>query len=120
MKTIYENSLVRVDVEKSEIPWLKIYSTKPYREFFDATEEVKDEIIRVLDVIGEEMIEFYEPEKINIASFGNYVPHLHWHVMARFKNDSYFPEPMWGKKQRRGSYKLNRFDEFLEVVKGKI
>jgi len=73
-----------------------------------------------LDIISEEMIEFYEPEKINIASFGNYIPHLHWHVMARFKNDSYFPEPVWGKKQRRGTYKIKRFDEFIKIVQNKI
>ncbi len=46
------------------------------------------------------MIEFYNPTKINIAMFGNYVPHFHIHIMARFKDDSHFPEPMWGKKLR--------------------
>ena len=120
MQTIYENSLIRVDVEKSEIPWLKIFSKKPYKEFFNASEDVKAEVLRALDVISKEMIEFYEPEKINITSFGNYIPHLHWHVMARFRNDSYFPEPMWGKKQRRGAYKLKKLNEFIEVIKRKI
>jgi diadenosine tetraphosphate (Ap4A) HIT family hydrolase len=120
MEVVYENSLIRVEVEESEVPWLKIFSQKPYKEFSDATDEVKSEILRALDVIGKAMIDFYTPEKINIASFGNYLPHLHWHVMARFQNDSYFPEPMWGEKQRVGGYKLERFDEFIELVKGKI
>jgi diadenosine tetraphosphate (Ap4A) HIT family hydrolase len=39
-------------------------------------------------------------DKINIASFGNLLPQVHWHIMARFETDSYFPEPMWGQKQR--------------------
>ena len=40
------------------------------------------------------------PTKINLASLGNMVPHLHWHVIARFDWDSHFPQPIWGARQR--------------------
>ncbi len=40
------------------------------------------------------------PAKINLASLGNMVPHLHWHVIARFTWDSHFPQPVWGVRQR--------------------
>jgi diadenosine tetraphosphate (Ap4A) HIT family hydrolase len=40
------------------------------------------------------------PTKINLASLGNVVPHLHWHVIARFDWDSHFPQPVWGAVQR--------------------
>jgi diadenosine tetraphosphate (Ap4A) HIT family hydrolase len=28
------------------------------------------------------------------------VPHLHWHVIARFAWDSQFPQAVWGARQR--------------------
>jgi len=28
------------------------------------------------------------------------VPHLHWHLIARFENDSHFPAPIWAAAQR--------------------
>ncbi len=40
------------------------------------------------------------PTKINLASLGNVVAHLHWHVIARFDWDSHFPQPVWGAAQR--------------------
>ena len=40
------------------------------------------------------------PTKVNLAAFGNMVPHLHWHVIARFDWDSHFPQPVWGVRQR--------------------
>lgn len=40
------------------------------------------------------------PTKINLASLGNLVAHLHWHVIARFDWDSHFPQPVWGAAQR--------------------
>lgn len=40
------------------------------------------------------------PTKLNVASLGNVVPHLHWHVIARFDWDSHFPAPIWAAPQR--------------------
>lgn len=44
-----------------------------------------------------------QPHKINLASFGNQVPHLHWHVIPRDPADRHFPEPVWGNPQRPGT-----------------
>lgn len=41
-----------------------------------------------------------KPTKVNLASLGNVVPHLHWHVIARFEWDAHFPQPIWGAVQR--------------------
>jgi diadenosine tetraphosphate (Ap4A) HIT family hydrolase len=38
----------------------------------------------------------FSPYKINLASFGNMTPHLHWHVIPRWQDDRHFPEPIWG------------------------
>lgn len=40
------------------------------------------------------------PDKINLASLGNMVPHLHWHVVPRWRDDSHFPAPIWAARQR--------------------
>ncbi|QHJ01448.1 HIT domain-containing protein [Xylophilus rhododendri] len=40
------------------------------------------------------------PDKINLAALGNMTPHLHWHVVARFEDDSHFPAPLWAQPQR--------------------
>lgn len=42
------------------------------------------------------------PDKINLATLGNQVPHLHWHVIPRFADDAHFPDPVWAKRQRAG------------------
>ncbi|MBI4990185.1 MAG: HIT family protein [Rhodocyclales bacterium] len=40
------------------------------------------------------------PDKINLASLGNVVPHLHWHVIPRWRDDRHFPNPIWGAAMR--------------------
>jgi diadenosine tetraphosphate (Ap4A) HIT family hydrolase len=48
-------------------------------------------VCKVEQVIREVMT----PHKINLASFGNMVPHLHWHVIPRYLDDAHFPNPVW-------------------------
>ena len=40
------------------------------------------------------------PDKINLASLGNVVPHLHWHIIPRFNDDAHFPNPVWASAVR--------------------
>ncbi len=110
---IYENDRVFIEIEASEIPWLKIFAKEKCKEFTDCNSTTRWEIFRLLVLIEREMLAYFEPEKINIASFANYLPKVHWHVMARFKTDSYFPEPMWGEKQRKAKLDFPAMDKFI-------
>ena len=120
MSIIFKNELIKIEIENSEIPWLKIFTNESIKEFSQCNDETKKEIWKYLDIIEKEMINYFNPDKINIASFGNYVPHVHFHIMARFKNDSFFPEPMWGKKQRDANIDLPSFEKFYENIKKKF
>jgi diadenosine tetraphosphate (Ap4A) HIT family hydrolase len=117
---IYQNDLVKIEIEEHENPWLKIFTQKEIKEFSSCNNETKNEIWRCLDICEKEMLSYFEPDKINIASFGNYVPHVHFHIQARFKEDSYFPEPTWGQKQRDGKLHLKDFNKFVELVVSKL
>jgi len=117
MSVLYENAHIKIEIEVSEIPWLKIFTQTPYKEMSEVPGLIKFEIYDLLDTIEKEMIVYYNPQKINIASFGNYMPHVHWHIMARFSEDSYYPEPMWGTKQREANLTLPSFEIFCEKLK---
>ena len=120
MSLLYKNELIKIEIETSEIPWLKIFTIKDIKEFSQCDEKTKKEIWKYLDIIEKEMLDYFKADKINIASFGNYVPHVHFHIMARFKEDSFFPEPMWGTKQREASLDLPSFKHFYTNIKKKF
>jgi len=116
MNPIFQNKNIKIEIEPSEVPWLKIFTIHPYTQMSQAPKQLRDEIYDLLNIIEKEMIEYYQPTKVNIASFGNYMPQLHWHIMARFENDSYFPESMWGKRQREATLSLPSFEVFCQRV----
>jgi diadenosine tetraphosphate (Ap4A) HIT family hydrolase len=48
------------------------------------------------------MREVLTPAKINLASLGNWVPHLHWHVIPRFTDDAHWPNSTFAATSRAG------------------
>jgi diadenosine tetraphosphate (Ap4A) HIT family hydrolase len=62
-----------------------------------------------------------QPEKINLASLGNMVPHLHWHVIPRYIDDAHFPAPVWAEAKRIPSTEsLAARQEKLPLLRKKI
>lgn len=113
---IYEDSRLYIEKEQSEIPWLKIFTKEPYRELGDVPKELRARLWEVYDIVEFEMKAYYKPQKINMASFGNMLPRVHIHVMARFEDDSHFPNPMWGEKLRETELNLPNEEEFFKRV----
>jgi diadenosine tetraphosphate (Ap4A) HIT family hydrolase len=55
-----------------------------------------DAVVRIEETLRAHL----HPAKINLAALGNVVPHLHWHIVARFDWDSHFPSPVWAAARR--------------------
>ena len=113
---IYEDEMIYVQREEHEVPWVKVFTKAKFKELSDCDEATLAHLWRAVLQCEKSLREFYAPDKINIASFANYVPRVHFHVQARFKNDSFFPESVWGKKMRNGKLDLPEFREFAEVL----
>ena len=69
-------------------------------EFSDLDAAQRRHCLEAVTVVEQALRQSLAPTKINLASLGNVVPHLHWHVIARFDWDSHFPNPVWGQPQR--------------------
>lgn len=57
-------------------------------------------LMTVVWAVERALRELQQPDKINLASLGNVVPHLHWHVIPRWHDDRCFPQPVWASPQR--------------------
>ncbi|AVO50067.1 HIT domain-containing protein [Melaminivora suipulveris] len=69
-------------------------------EFSDLTEADREHCMQAVALVEQVLREQLEPDKVNLASLGNVVPHLHWHVVARHTWDSHWPAPLWAAAQR--------------------
>jgi diadenosine tetraphosphate (Ap4A) HIT family hydrolase len=71
------------------------------REFTDLSSAERAQCMAAVACVEQCLREGLAPTKINLAALGNAVPHLHWHVIARFDWDSHFPGAVWAGAQRQ-------------------
>jgi diadenosine tetraphosphate (Ap4A) HIT family hydrolase len=72
------------------------------KEMSDLSTAQQQHFMAVVLAVEEVLRAVLRPDKINLASLGNQVPHLHWHVIARFTDDTHFPDPVWAVARRAG------------------
>lgn len=80
----------------------RVIWTDHVREMTDLDPHARSYLMQVVFGVETVVRRLFTPHKINLASFGNVVPHVHWHVIPRWEDDRHFPEPVWGSV-RRGS-----------------
>ncbi len=70
------------------------------REMTDLSPADRLHCMNVVFAVERAMRDALSPTKINLASLGNFVAHVHWHVIPRFTDDPHFPQPVWATRQR--------------------
>lgn len=70
------------------------------KEMTDLSDDDRTHLMEVVFALEAVIREQLEPAKMNLASLGNVVAHLHWHVIPRFSDDPHFPQPIWATPHR--------------------
>lgn len=80
--------------------FLRVILVAHIKEMSDLVPADRERLLQAVLASEAALREVVAPDKINLASLGNLVPHLHWHVIPRFADDPHFPNPVWGARQR--------------------
>ena len=101
---IFKNDFFRVVlVDDADYPgFCRVICNAHIREMTDLAIPQRSTIMMTVCKVEQALREVLQPDKINLASLGNMTPHLHWHIIPRFKQDKHFPHPIWGVGQREG------------------
>ena len=80
--------------------FLRVIMNAHVKDMSDLSVGDQEKLMRAVFATEAALREVMQPDKINLASLGNVVPHLHWHVIPRFVDDPHFPNPVWGARLR--------------------
>lgn len=101
-KIIWENTLLRViDATDPQYPGLtRVIWQAHVREMTDLDPHARAEVMKAVWTVEKVLRQVLRPDKVNVASLGNMVAHVHWHVIPRFQDDAHFPDAIWAAKKR--------------------
>lgn len=94
---LWQNEQLRViDAGDALYPgFTRVIWTAHVVEMTDLTTAEQAELLRFVLLVEQVQRAELKPAKVNLAAFGNVVPHLHWHVIPRWQDDPHFPQAVW-------------------------
>lgn len=100
--TVYRNDKLSVIiVDDAAYPgFCRVIWNDHVKEMSELSQEDRLTINEAVYQVELALVSVMKPLKVNLASLGNMVPHLHWHLIPRFEDDAQFPSPVWAPAVR--------------------
>jgi diadenosine tetraphosphate (Ap4A) HIT family hydrolase len=115
---LWQNDLGRVVlVDDPQYPgFCRVILNRHVEEMTDLSASERLQIMTMVFAVESTIRLVVQPDKINLASLGNVVPHLHWHIIPRFENDRHFPNSIWGEVKRSCMKRSVNLDQLRELI----
>ncbi len=84
----------------------RVICDRHVKEMTDLEPTERERIMKIVFATEQAVVKVLRPNKVNLASLGNLVPHIHWHVVPRFTDDPHFPHSIWSARLREGGHPL--------------
>ncbi len=83
-------------------PWfILVPDRQDISEIYQLSKEDQAQLLKESSLLAEALMRLFNGDKMNIAALGNIVPQCHLHHIVRYRNDSAWPAPIWGKLPAR-------------------
>jgi diadenosine tetraphosphate (Ap4A) HIT family hydrolase len=99
---LWHDALCRVElVDDPDYPgFCRVILERHVAEMTDLSSGERTRFMNAVFATEQALRQLLRPDKVNLASLGNATPHLHWHVIPRFRDDRHFPRPIWAEPSR--------------------
>ncbi len=75
--------------------WCLVIAKEHVVDLFELSGKARSELEADVYKVSKAIQELFSPDIMNYAAFGNVIPHLHWNVMPRYKDDGLWGMPPW-------------------------
>jgi diadenosine tetraphosphate (Ap4A) HIT family hydrolase len=104
-------------MDDANYPWLVLVPRRPdVVEIIDLDDAARAELMTEIARVCTALKAHTDCDKLNVAAIGNVVPQLHVHLVARRKDDSAWPRPVWGAAPAR-PYAAADLEAFIAALR---
>jgi len=113
-------------VNDPELPgFCRVIWNQHIAEMTDLTYSEREHLMTLVFAVEEAVRHVMHPDKMNVATLGNMVPHIHWHIIPRYKDDAFFPASVWSNKINKTSAaaleaRMQKAKDLPTAIKGAI
>lgn len=102
-RIIFSNDFVRIiNANEPHYPaFTRVILQHHAMEMTDLNIIERQHLMEYVYLVEQAQRDILRPDKINLAAFGTMVPHIHWHIIPRFKWDLHYPASFWSPPTQR-------------------
>jgi len=89
-------------------------------ELFHLDRKARATVIEEVAATAAVLYKLFKPDKMNYELLGNMVPHMHWHLVPRFRTDRLWPRPIWAEPHDELVLPPTEYAERIELIKKAI
>lgn len=108
-----EHSYLMLNRDQYFTGYCFLFAKEHLTDFSHLARPVQHGIIDEMTTVAKVLQNLYAPDKINYELLGNMVPHIHWHIVPRFRSDRLWPRPIWSEAHPE---KLLTREEYCSTV----
>ncbi len=97
-----------------------VVTKKHVTELFHLDKKARETVMEEVNEVAAALYKLFQPDKINYELLGNMVPHMHWHLIPRFRNDRLWPRPVWTEPHPERSLTAAEYAARCEQVRERL
>jgi diadenosine tetraphosphate (Ap4A) HIT family hydrolase len=74
-----------------------LFTKQHQTELFHLDQPVRQGLMEEVSQVAQALAACFKPDKLNYELLGNMVPHIHWHLVPRFRSEPLWPRPIWSE-----------------------
>ena len=86
-------------------------------ELFHLDPVTRGTVMEEVNAVAAAVAGAFNPDKVNYELLGNMVPHMHWHVVPRFRSDPLWPRPIWSEVHEEVLLTAEEYAERIASIK---
>jgi diadenosine tetraphosphate (Ap4A) HIT family hydrolase len=97
-----------------------VFTKEHVTELFHLDRETRRTVMEEVTATASALYSLFKPDKINYELLGNMVPHVHWHLVPRYRNDRLWPRPIWAEPHEETLLSPAEYAERIEQIRKAI
>ena len=94
-----------------------VFSRGHVTELFHLDRDRRTAVMEEVASVASALFTLFGADKINYELLGNMVPHMHWHIVPRFRGDPLWPRPIWAEPHQELPLTAEGYGERIELIR---
>jgi diadenosine tetraphosphate (Ap4A) HIT family hydrolase len=93
-----------------------VITKKHVTELFHLDKKARETVMEEVNMVAKALYNLFHPDKINYELLGNMVPHMHWHIVPRYRDDALWPRPIWAEPHSERSLTAGEYAARVQQI----